>query len=324
MTESAMEGAFAAVISRHIPTILIRRPLNCNIWIVVVLATCTAFPMRDQTAQATSSVPAAGRNSCTDTVSMVHAVPSVVYIQATIKESTDPRVGKMADIFAQSVAQRLRLMLHQRGDTLPAGEPTITWRTIAPHLSLNVTAYRSERTTYTLLTPHFDSVAAAMLLHASRDAEDADEGVFWPSGMPGDSLNFGLSFALSTPGTVQLSNPERPASPVFSVMFPPVTPAKFIGESSPDYPAAARMIGATGVVIVEFQVDSTGHTTPGTAREIWGSTQKHPTGELLAYYNEFLHSVFDWLPTATFAPARVGGCPVSQLVKEPFTFSIRN
>jgi hypothetical protein len=161
-----------------------------------------------------------------------------------------------------------------------------------------------------------------MLLGASRAAEDSGEGITWASDIPGDSAKFGLSFALSKPGTVQLSDSGRPAFPVFSVMSPPGTSARRTDKSHPLYPGSARMFGVSGTVIVEFLVDTTGRARPGTAREVWNPKWQRPKGELLTYYNQFLHSVLDWLPNATFEPARIGGCPVPQLVREPFSFTI--
>lgn len=298
--------------------------VNRNIWIVAACAIWIGLPMHRLAAQAALSIPVTDRNSCVDTVSMEHAVPSIVYVEGAISDSVDRRAGSMADIFAQSVAQQLRLMLHTRGDTLAPGEPVITWRGIKSHIPLGVTAYRKGGAKYELLTPHFDSLAAAMLLSASHAAEDASDGVLWPSDMPGDSVKFGISFVLSQPGTMQIVDPDRTAFPVFSVMFPPETPAKLASPSTPRYPTAVREAGVTGVVIVEFQIDSTGHTVPRTAKEIWNSGTKRPTGELLGYYNQLLHSVLDWVSTAKFEPARIGGCPVPQIVKQPFTFSIRN
>jgi hypothetical protein len=31
----------------------------------------------------------------------------------------------------------------------------------------------------------------------------------------------------------------------------------------------------------------------------------------------------EWLPTATYEPARIGGCPVRQLVQQPFAFTVQ-
>jgi len=78
----------------------------------------------------------------------------------------------------------------------------------------------------------------------------------------------------------------------------------------------------TGVVIANFIVDTAGHARPESIKGVWLASQKRPEGELLTYYNEFAQSIFKWIKTATFTPARLGGWPVPQLVQQPFTFSI--
>ena len=158
-----------------------------GIWILSTLAACAAcvaLPVHNLTAQMTSSSPAPVGRSCLDTVSIAHALPSIVYIQVASNDSVDSHIAPALDIFAQSVAVQLRLMLHSRGDTLPPGEPAITWRSMESHTPIGVTAHRKGGTTYQLLTPRPDSVAAAMLLGASRAAEDAGEGITWMSDMP--------------------------------------------------------------------------------------------------------------------------------------------
>jgi hypothetical protein len=135
-------------------------------------------------------------------------------------------------------------------------------------------------------------------------------------------LTFGLSFELTNPGTVKLDDDGRVAFPVFSVFFPPEVSAKLTHQSLPPYPQPERVAGITAVVVMDFLVDSSGHALPSSFKEVWPPTKTRPTGQMLAAYNDFLDSVTRWLPTAEFEPARIGGCKLTQLVREPFTFSI--
>ncbi len=262
------------------------------------------------------------RNSCLDTISMAKATPSVIYLEATVRDSADPRLGQMADIFAQSVAMRVRQQLDARGDTVPPGEPKISWLSITSSSRLDVAVTRNGASTYNLVTLHIDSVAAGMMLRAAQSAASSDEGAFWPGDMPGDTVKFSLSYKMSPRGKTELRNPTRVAFPVFTLMVPPETPAELIGGGLPQYPPLPRMAGAIAIVTTEFLVDSAGRAMPSTFKEIWGPKDKRPTGQLLEYYEAFVSSIKRWLPSATFAPARVGGCPVPQLVSQPFTFTI--
>lgn len=131
-----------------------------------------------------------------------------------------------------------------------------------------------------------------------------------------------LGLAIACLAIAGESAATRVAFPVFTLMVPPETPAELIGGGLPQYPPLPRMAGAIAIVTTEFFVDSAGRAMPSTFKEIWGPKDKRPTGKLLEYYDAFVSSIKRWLPSATFAPARVGGCPVPQLVSQPFTFTI--
>ncbi|MEO7043119.1 MAG: hypothetical protein ABI035_12720 [Gemmatimonadaceae bacterium] len=274
-------------------------------------------------AQIVPRAPYAIKSKCLDTMSVAPSVPFVVYVRADVADSVAGLVGPMADVFAQSVGQRLRALLRGHGDTLPSGEPTITWRNISGETPLSVRLVRDSQPVYQLTTHHADSVAEAMLLKAAHVAQDSGEGPFWPqSSHRSDTLAFGVGFALIPVDSTRVAAHGRAAFPVFSVMFPPGTPARKPETSHPEYPDDLRSKGVTGVVVATFVVDTAGHPIPESIKDIWSPSQRRPTGFMLGYYNEFAHSVFEWLKTATYTPARFGGCRVPQLVKEPFTFSL--
>ena len=296
-------------------------------WLTAVFS-CVALCAPSAAAQiaaqsATQSPPQSRQVSCLDTLSMAGAIPNVVYVHAMVADSTDVRLAEMADVFAQSVAQRLRQMFSPRGDTLPSGAPIIGWRDVrSPAPQVRVRLVRNSPPRFDLGASRTNIVGGEMLLRAARVAQDDGEGVFWPGDAPGDSLTFRVGFSESRTGTIEPAQSVRTAFPVFYVMAPPETPIGRTSNSGPPYPIHLRDIGATGVVIVQFEVDSTGHVMPATIREVWSSTQPRPKGELLDAYNEFLHTVVAWLPSAQFTPARIGTCAVPQLVQQPFTFDI--
>ncbi len=255
---------------------------------------------------------------------MTDARPKIAYIYAIVPDSANPRLTQMADEFTQSVAQYLRVLLKAHDDTLPAGEPLIGWRGVKQQGVLAVSASRQASPVFNLLSStQNDSIADTLLLRAARSAQDQGDGIFWSSDETSDSLAFSIGFALSPQGKIELGGSYRSAFPVFSVLSPPETPALFIGTSHPVYPLTTLQLGATGVVIVQFKVDTAGHVLPETVREQWPSSTPRPTGDLLIAYTAFLQSVMTWLPTAAFKPARIGSCPVNQLVEQPFTFDFR-
>jgi hypothetical protein len=275
-----------------------------------------------QQSVARAAAPVSTPISCLDTVSSANGPPSVAYIHADFDGSPDTSFTQMADIFAQSVAQHARILLHQHGDTLPTAEPLLTWRNIISRTPLYVTVFHDTRPARYQLRDYPDSSVAALLLRAAHAADNAGESTFWPGGETGDSLMFVLELQLTAPGQIRLTDVRRVGFPAFSVMFPPRDTVARTHGPAPVYPSDALAAGVMGMVNLRFTVDSTGNTLDSTIKEIPPVAESLPTGERIVYYNEFLHAATQWLASARFTPARIGGCPVQQTVEHPFKFTI--
>jgi hypothetical protein len=78
----------------------------------------------------------------------------------------------------------------------------------------------------------------------------------------------------------------------------------------PRYPESLRSKLASGCVLAQFVVDTTGRADTSTFRVLKMS------------HLEFAHAVRDALPAMRFTPAELQGRKVRQLVQEPFDFSI--
>jgi len=90
-------------------------------------------------------------------------------------------------------------------------------------------------------------------------------------------------------------------------------PAALIFENrGPKYPPSFEMTGTAASVETEFVVDSTGRADMTT----FGLLQPVPAS--------FVESVRDFLLTARFTLARVGGHPVAMCVKQRFEFRTRS
>ena len=76
------------------------------------------------------------------------------------------------------------------------------------------------------------------------------------------------------------------------------------------YPEELRNAGVSGEVVATFIVEPTGKVRPGSVTIVRSSDPS------------FTLAVLEGLRVMRFAPARVGGIPVAQLVEEPFTFSL--
>ena len=88
----------------------------------------------------------------------------------------------------------------------------------------------------------------------------------------------------------------------------PVTPAK--DQRAPRYPEGLRRSHISGCALVQFVVDENGMADTTTLRALRFSQI------------EFVHAVRDWLRSARFVPAELGGRKVRQLVQQPFNFDI--
>jgi hypothetical protein len=88
----------------------------------------------------------------------------------------------------------------------------------------------------------------------------------------------------------------------------PVLPVK--NQRGPRYPDDLRQSHISGCALVQFVVDENGMADTTTLRALRFSQI------------EFVHAVRDWLRTARFVPAELGGRKVRQLVHQPFNFDI--
>jgi len=299
---------------------------NCARWkMAALVASFTSIVLCAASVDAQTDVviPSLRARSCLDTVSLKPSKQMLVYLSGAVADSTDPAFGEMGDLFVQSVSQRMRSRLGGSGSDLPRSEPTITWRDAASHAALRVIVHREGAPTFTLVNTTSPSKADLLLLRVATDAQAAGDGVYWPSTTRGDSAEYTIGFALPSFGQVFPMQLVRTIFPTFLVLFPPFTPTVSTSTTAPADPFAGTNSAASAKVVTSFEVDSTGHVVPSTIAEVWPAGKQHPTGTELDTYRSFLNSVIQWLPTATFEPARIGGCPVSQFMRLPITFGVK-
>jgi len=172
------------------------------------------------------------------------------------------------------------------------------------------------------LAVNVDPVAGGLLTRIARAVEASGDRFFWPPDEPGDSVSFELSIALAPPHETALSGNVGYAFPIFSIAYPTETAALLTSTTLPPHPDKSFGVSGDGTVMLDFIVDSTGHVDTATVRDPLLNSQQHPTGKEGEIYDEFVKSLREWLPTATYEPARIGGCPVRQLVQQPFAFTV--
>jgi hypothetical protein len=278
-----------------------------------------------------------GPSSCLDTLSTGHLPRVPVYLTAQLSDSAPREVGSSADLLAESVAQRLREILGTHPDSLPVGEPRITWlglsdlklavRKGAP-LVVDTGWIRTSSTA-------FDSIEHAgtrLIARALQDVRDQQGEPFflWPDSSTVDSVLVTLTFRRASVDRRGIISPYswkegRVAFLVFAVHVPWEAQAVAAeGNPSPGYPEDAKHAGREGAVLVQFVIDTTGRADPETIKELWPKRLPRLTGVNEMYYRSFVTAVVTAIPRMRFLPAEIGGCKVRVLVQQPFEFSIRH
>jgi TonB family protein len=166
-----------------------------------------------------------------------------------------------------------------------------------------------------LVTRSLADAADRALLAAIRDADSAQVLPALPAGSP-EKVTVFLSLVLGGrtqhPDSATTATATRRDVAVLSLpQFRDargVRPA--VGQRGPKYPPGVKAVGREGSVDLSFVVDETGRVTPGTVRLVSFTTAA------------FAQAVLDIVPRFRLEPATIGGCPVKQLVRQPFQFHL--
>lgn len=228
-----------------------------------------------------------------------------------------------AAAFTTGVAVRARSLLGGRLDSLPPGEPTVTWQ--GADGALRVTAYRDGRMTWTprdttALPPFSNGIT--FLSRAVSVARDSGLAFTMPAEVTADSVIFNIG--LYTPiftrdGKVSHPSVESPVA-LFHVEQPWFEPAVLKKAVSPRYPAGFGRDGAADAVEVTFVIDTSGRVDKSTITDTRPGMVARLTGERARRYKAFFDASVKALESTRYEPARIGGCPVRQRQAQRFEF----
>jgi hypothetical protein len=279
-----------------------------------------------------AQAPAAPRPSCFDSIPPSALTRVGVYTHAWLPAPLDQREQPLVasiDVFAQTVATAVRQLLHAQKDELPRGDPGFSWRVIEP--SVSVIAYRDGRyrgevaqspawSAWTL-----SAAGAELLLLAMDSLRAGGDAFFWDGEVPGDSVAFTLSLAAASvaPGG-QVSLPTmRNGFPTMSLPVPTEEPVRALQQQRPFYPPELQATGYRGSLVMQYLVDTDGSVVEESVHDVWPVSRPRPGRSDGIAYQSFFNAVRRALLGSRFHPGRLGGCPVRQLVTQPFEFSIR-
>jgi hypothetical protein len=265
-----------------------------------------------------------------------------VYLTARIVDSSARLIGNDVDLLTQEVAERVRALLGARGDTLPKGEPRITWQSIHDHL--HITAFRerparldtsvapeeSASSSDEVQKPHhrFSRDGIRLLAEAFEAVRNHSEPFFlWPETVKADSLRFAIHFTrihLDGKGKEMRDSTKKPRARflAFSLAVPREQQAIPARLHKPEYPPEARRLGFQGEVLMQFVIDTTGQARPGTLKNLLAEKVRLADNNDRCLYDLLEKEVRQSVMRSKYSPARIGGCAVSVLVQQPYSFSI--
>jgi hypothetical protein len=269
-----------------------------------------------------------------ETACVAHLPPSVftrvaVYAYVHVDSGVSRSVRFEAEDFLPDVAAAVTRMLHGTPNVVPRGDSAVSWRGL--DATVNVTAYRNGHFSWRVRgSPRTDGVAPLLerALQSAASAGATIPLVADDAGVTPDSIMFSIETAHPTVdrgGHVSPMTAEGASIPIFSLPVPWSDPVSLKpGNRPPKFPYDARDHGAVATVVEMFVVDSTGHVDPSTIHEKWPANTPAPQGDRGRYWREFVSAVHEALASFRYTPASLGGCPVAQVVSQPFQFSLRS
>jgi len=278
------------------------------------------------------AVPVAAQKQPIEPDSCLYRIPASafkrvpVFLEATA-DSASRAILPGADLFAQSVAFRLRALLGGNESKLAEADSTIDWNRMWGEV--RVTLHKNDAPTWVI--PDWSSSdsdharsALTFLQKAIQDVVASGETVAIPDGSLGDSITFGLS--LVHPRVMKdlklIPVKGRQPIPVFTMAVAWEKSVELTKFPHIVYPEFSRSLGAIGNVMLSFAVDKQGRADMETVKEMWPPAAKRLTGDLRQAYDAFLRAVIRGLPSARFSPAVIGGCVMNQKVIQTFHFKI--
>lgn len=236
-------------------------------------------------------------------------------------------LAQPGNLLVETVAGKVRSLLGAAHDQLPLGEPAVTRRGVDG--SVIITLHRDGSFAGAADNVGSDSVhgAGIRLIERAITALSADrERVFWPDALKGDSIRFRISIAAPFPekdgtaGDVETSF----ASPVFTLALPWGEHVSVKKLSRPVYPLLPIQGMSEGFVVIQFRVDEKGEVDPATIKDLRPPGSPPMLGPLTEYYRQFVNAAKSSITKSQYRPARVGGCSIPEVVRQPFQFSLSN
>lgn len=269
--------------------------------------------------------PLAAQSAC-GADSMYSRVP--VFLRATVRSAADSSILPPLLEMSERLTRDLREHAGGAADVVPAGD-SVAGRVpgaMAP-VQLRVTPDGAVR--WAAATDSATDAAAAappLLVVALEDARragvlDAFARAWHDTGAL--TVEFDLvhaSLKLDGRPREQIAGPATLQA--FTLRVPRESPPEVVHFVRTSYPWGALRNRVRGTVRISFVVDTTGHVDPASVRDVWESTDPRPTGDMAAFYDQFVHASREAVQRSRFRPARVAGCLVPDRTEVTFSYGI--
>jgi hypothetical protein len=279
------------------------------------------------TTPAAGAQAAAGSAECFGRIPESELVRVPVHLEAEPRDSAGQALLPLVDALVELSAVHVRRSLNAGPGPLPDGEPRVTWRTLGNGLVVHV--HRDGSLTSSprpagSQAAHTPPPGTLLLEDALSAIRNSGEKIFVPEDSGADSLGFLIVWRVptATAGGGLQPMPVRRAVPVFSLGVPREQPARALRGPRISYPERPRGSNAQGTVILSFVVDAGGRPEENTVNAYWPPDRPPLRGELGEYYRLFVSAARRGVRSMRFEPARLGGCPVRQLVHLPIDFML--
>lgn len=284
-----------------------------RVLLAVLLAPAT---MAAQAREPEYSIHPLGPNACLDRAAATRRVP--VALTARLVGARAQVMEAQAGALLQLLGEEVQRALGARDDSLPAGEPALSWRQLEGALLVTTTREGAVSVAAVPTGPPslYGTDSAMRVVRRALDplVRSGEARLLWPEGFREAAVTMQLQlerpFVLddSTYAPVR----RRIAVPLFTVLAPfEVPPAPARPRLRFVRPPGAR----EGRVVMEYAVDDTGHVDPLSVMEVQEPDRVALPTEDLATHAAYVERVATLFRSMRLTPARVGGCAVHAIVR---------
>lgn len=262
------------------------------------------------------SIHPLGPNACLDRATATRRVP--VALTARLVGARAQVMEAQAGALLQLLGEEVQRALGARDDSLPAGEPALSWRHLEGALLVTTTREGGVSVAPIPTGPPslYGTDSAMRVVRRALDplVRSGEARLLWPEGFGEAAVTAQLQ--LERPFVMGDSNVtpvyRRLAVPVFSVAVPVEQPPLARSRRT-RWPW--RPVALVGRLVMEYVIDDTGGVEPPSIVEVEEPDRIAIPTERRTAHAAYVEKLEQVLLQSQWKPARVGGCAVRAVVR---------